>query len=231
MSAPLRAQQNLLDDLMKTADSFNQKLLELTALSEQEENDIGAELQKKILKGQKTVNEKNYDVKKIFSGILKYSKRKLKYEYRIIKDKDVNAYAILGGRIFINSAVLDFVSNENELAFIIAHEIAHNELKHCVKKVQYAARVSQINPVFGAVVQTAYSVYKIPFTKYEESEADELGVRLMLKAGYKKDGAISFMDKLGVLEKKYGEEDRTVLNDFISSHPTAEERKKKIKDI
>ena len=115
------------------------------------------------------------------------------------------------------------------MAFVLAHEIAHNELRHCIKRVQYAAIAESIDPNLGEIVEVAYEIYQMPFTKYDEFEADELGVRLMKQAGYDKEGAISFFIKLENLEKEYGIDNRDAVNDFISSHPTAKDRRERIK--
>ena len=58
-----------------------------------------------------------------------------------------------------------------------------------------------------------------------------MGVELLKKAGYDAKGALSFFEKLKKLEEKYGNENRDPLNDFISSHPTALDRKKRIEEI
>jgi len=226
------AQDNILEDVLKTTDKLNQELLNVTSISDKDENKIGKELDKEISKKLIITESKKFDVglifKKIKAGV---SRKKIDYRFKIVRDTEVNAYSIAGGMVYVNTGLLDFVSNDDELAFVIGHEISHNEKKHCIKKIQYAVLASNINQNLGAIVQTAYSVYDIPFTKYQEYEADELGVKLMTKAGYDKKGALSFFDKLKKLEQKYGEENRDALNDFISSHPTAEDRKEKIEKM
>jgi predicted Zn-dependent protease len=133
--------------------------------------------------------------------------------------------------MFFNTGILDFLETEDEIAFVMAHEIAHNELRHCIKRVQYAAIASSIDPSFGEIVQLAYGIYSMPFTKYDEYEADELGVWLMKKAGYNKQGAVDFFTKLEVLEKEYGIDKRDAVNDFISSHPTARDRRERVEKL
>lgn len=222
--------QDLIKDILKNVDAINQQLLNITALSDEEENQIGKDLDAKISREFKAGKEKKFDVKKIFNLIKKkLSRNKINYRYSVVEVNDVNAFAIAGGKIFICTELLKFLDNEDELAFVIAHELAHIELKHCIKRVQYAAIASGVDPLIGTLVQVAYSIYSTPFSKYEEFEADELGVKLMQKAGYNKKGAISFFEKLKALEQQYGVDKRDELNDFISSHPTSEERKERIK--
>lgn len=226
------AQDDLIKDLMQTADILNETLLEITALSDEEENAIGDELDKQISKDLRFRKEYKFNLRKIFNNLMQFTERdNINYNYKVVRTDEINAYAIAGGRMYINTGIIDYLDDENEIAFVIAHEIAHNELRHCIKRVQYAAIASSIDPSFGEIVQLAYSMYLMPFTKYDEFEADELGVWMMKKAGYDKQGAVSFFSKLEKLEKEYGIDQRDPVNDFISSHPSAGERGERVKKM
>jgi predicted Zn-dependent protease len=228
----IKAQDDFLKELLNTADILNETLLEVTALSDEEENSIGIELEKQILNDLRVVKERKFNLKKIFKDIMRYVDRtNINYGYKVVETDEVNAYAIAGGRMFFNTGILDFLETEDEIAFVMAHEISHNELRHCIKRVQYAAIASSVDPSFGEIVQLAYGIYSMPFTKYDEYEADELGVWLMKKAGYDKQGAVDFFTKLEALEKEYGMDQRDAVNDFISSHPTARERRDRVKKL
>lgn len=229
-ASKMKAQDNdALKELLKTADILNETLLDMTALTDDEENAIGKEMDKQISKELRFTKEKKFNLKKIFNNLTKYINRKdIDYNYKVVQTDEVNAYAIAGGYMYVNSGILDFLDDENEIAFVLAHEISHNEKKHCIKRVQYAALASSVDPSFGDIVQLAYNMYSTPFSKYDEYEADENGVLLMKKAGYNKSGAVSFFDKLEKLEKEYGIDKRDAVNDFISSHPTAKDRRERI---
>ena len=231
-STAIRSQDDLLKELLNTADILNETLLEVTALSDEEENSIGVELDKQISQNLKIVKERKFNLKRIFKNMMRYIDRtNINYGYKVVETDEVNAYAIAGGRMFFNTGILDFLETEDEIAFVMAHEIAHNELRHCIKRVQYAAIASSIDPSFGEIVQLAYGIYLMPFTKYDEYEADELGVWLMKKAGYDKQGAVDFFTKLEELEKEYGIDKRDAVNDFISSHPTARARRDRVEKL
>ena len=230
-SANLQAQDDLIKGILQGVDALNKQMLKITALSDEEENKIGDELDKKIMKDFDAGTEKHFNVKKIFEETKKHVTRKtINYRYSVLKDKTVNAFAIAGGKVYLLSGLLEELQTEDEVAFVIAHEIAHIELKHCVNKIQYSAIAAEIEPNLGEIVLLAYSIYSTPFSKYDEYEADDLGVELMQKAGYKKVGAIKFFEKLMELEKEYQQDKRDPLNDFISSHPTAENRIERIKN-
>lgn len=222
-------QEGLLKELLKTADKLNQAVLDLTEVSDEEENQVGDELDKEITKKSKVTFSNKWDIQKVWDDLVKQtSRKKIKYSYKVIKDKDVNAYAIAGGKIYINTGLLDFIKSKDEIAFVIAHELSHIELKHCIRRIQHSVTASKIHPTFGAVVQLAYNTYRLPFNKYEEYEADSVGVVMMQKSRYSKQGAIDFFTKLSELENKYQEDKKDPVNDFISTHPYSEKRKEKI---
>lgn len=229
----IKAQDDdLLKDLLKTADILNETLLDMTALTDEQENAIGKEMDKQISQDLHFTKERKFDLKGIFNKLMKYVQRKdINYNYKVVQTDEVNAYAIAGGYMYMNTGILDFLDNEDEIAFVLAHEISHNEKKHCIKRVQYAALASSVDPSFGEIVQMAYNMYSLPYSKYDEYEADENGVMLMEKAGYNKSGAVSFFDKLEELEKEYGMDQRDAVNDFISSHPTAKDRRERVRKM
>jgi len=141
---------NLVNDLLKTANILNETLLEITALSDEEENAIGEELDKQISQDLRFTRERKFNIKKIFNNLTKYIERTtINYNYKIVRTDEVNAYAIAGGNMYINTGILDFLDDEDEIAFVIAHEISHNEKRHCIKRVQYAVLASSFDPSFG----------------------------------------------------------------------------------
>ena len=219
-------------DLLKTADILNETLLDMTVLTDEQENAIGKEMDRQISQDLRFTKERKFDLKGILNKLMKYVQRKdINYNYKVVQTDEVNAYAIAGGYMYVNTGILDFLDTEDEIAFVLAHEISHNEKKHCIKRVQYAALASSVDPSFGEIVQMAYNMYSLPFSKYDEYEADENGVMLMQKAGYNKSGAIAFFEKLEELEKEYGMDQRDAVNDFISSHPTAKDRRERIRKM
>lgn len=228
LSAELKySQEDLIKGALDVIDIFNKKLLDITALSDEEENLIGDELHKMIIKDKKLLaKHKKFNVEKVFNKVKANVKRKnIKYEYAIMEDNVINAYAIAGGKVYLLTGLLDVIESEDELAFVIAHEIAHNEAKHCIHRIQYAVRASQIHPELGNVVMTAYDIYHLPFSKDDEFEADKIGVELMVKAGYNKKGAIAFFRRL---QKMHNPNNNKEENDFLATHPNYEARIKRI---
>lgn len=219
-------------DLIKRYSGLKEAIEDLTAISDEEENKIGNELKKILLEENTLTTTRKFDIRGIFNRIKSHAlRKKIKYECFVLKDDVFNAYAIAGGKIFLNTGLINRLSSEDEIAFVIAHEIAHVELKHCIKTIQYTAKARQINPRLGEVVAIAYGLYRRAFSKQQEREADEFGVRLMMKAGYKKSGAVSFFRILEKYEPQHADPTLQTYNDFISSHPTARDRRERIEKM
>lgn len=233
---PCIGHSQIIEELFKTGvnaiQAVDSSLLDMTSISDAEENQIGTELKKEILKTVKIGVSPKYDPAKVLKKLLPYCRRKaIKYDITIIRDEVFNAYTVAGGKIFIYTGLLDKLQNEDELAFVIAHEIAHNELKHCIHRIQHSYQASKLQPALGTIVQLAYAAYKHPFSKEEERQADEYAVRLMQKAGYKKAGAISFFVSLEKQESKWEGSNLLTINDFVSTHPTAVERRQRVEKL
>lgn len=233
---PGSANSQIIDDLfdmgLNTIQAVDSALLDITAISDEEENQIGTELKKEILKSAKTGVSQKFKPGEILKRLQPHCQRKaIKYDTTTLKDEVFNAYTVAGGKIFLNTGLLEKLENVDELAFVIAHELAHNELKHCIHRIQHSYVASKINPTLAIVVQLGYSTYKYPFSKEEERQADEYAVLLMQKAGFKKAGAISFFVSLEKQEGKWSDSNLKAVNDFISTHPTAEERRQRIEKL
>ncbi len=233
---PIHLGSEVIDDLfnagISAAQTIDNALLDMDSVSDSDENKIGTELKAKILSNAKISKSQKFDVNQVMHKLTPFCTRTaLKYDVTIIQSNVFNAYAIAGGKMFINTELLNGINNEDELAFVIAHEIAHNELKHCIHRIQHSYQASKINPTLGNVVQIAYTTYTYPFSKEIERQADEYGFKLMQKAGYNKAGALSFFEILEKKEVKFKDSNMKAVNDFISTHPTAQERRKRLEKL
>jgi len=158
----------------------------------------------------------------------------LDYKFDVVKDKELNAFSIPGGYVFVNSGLMD-KANEDELACVVAHEVGHVAAKHGVKRLQislgYALvlnlALSQEKYVNVAqAVDTVYNIISLGYSREDERLSDRLAVKYALRAGYNPEGMISFFKKLQEESKKSGNTQPLV---FLSSHPPVEERIENIK--
>ncbi len=229
LSLSLFAQGGIFDEITGTINDLTKTTLNIVDISEAEENQIGDAVEAEIRKKQRNGSSKKWDVNGVFKKVVKnVTRKKIDYRYKIVADNDVNAFAIAGGMIYINTGMLNFIKSEAELAFIIGHELAHIEKKHCINKIKLTYLAGKFDANLAVLADALMSVYDIPFSKYDEFEADDYGVKLMQKAGYDKKAAVDFFNRLA---KHYKEAPRDPVNDFIASHPLSTERAKRIEKM
>ena len=122
-----------------------------------------------------------------------------RYTFQVVDRKDINAFALPGGPIFVNRGMLDAARNDGEVAGVIAHELSHVVLRHATaqatkgQKFQLGALAGQILGSLvggrtGAVIsqgsQIGIGTYFMKYSREYEREADLLGVQIMARAGY-----------------------------------------------
>lgn len=171
--------------------------------------------------------QKNNRVKEIGAKIAAVSDRKdLKYKFAVIDDETLNAFAIPGGYLYVNSGLVD-KATDDELACVIGHEIGHIAARHVAKKLQtqigydvlmnIAARKSGVADLQKAASVT-YNLVMLGYSRKDELLSDRLGVKYALKAGYDPYAMISFLKKL------QDAKDEQIGFVFLRSHPYTSDR-------
>src|SRR5262245_47941364 len=118
----------------------------------------------------------------------------LPWTFRVIDDQVVNAFAVPGGHIYVTRGILAHLNSEAELASVLGHEIGHVTARHSVTQMS-RQQLAQIGLVVGTVLKPELSRYAgiapqglgVLFLKYsrdDESQADQLGLRYMRRGGY-----------------------------------------------
>lgn len=196
----------------------------LTELTDEQEVEYGDKIAEQF-NMQMNITSRNRDkVEKIGNMIVPFVNRSsIPYKFRVIDDNEtVNAFSLAGGNIWVTSGLLNAVENDDELAFVIAHEISHEDRKHNMRRVQILFRAKEFGgeeaEYFAMIAQ---NLATMPFAKYQEFEADEWGAYLMHKAGYDTKGAIDFFNKLAQISGDEGEKD---LGYIFRTHPYTKDR-------
>ncbi|MFL6229203.1 MAG: M48 family metalloprotease [Pyrinomonadaceae bacterium] len=126
------------------------------------------------------------------------SGEKFPYQFNVVATRDINAFALPGGFVFINAGVIMAAKDEGELAGVMAHEITHVALRHGTNQASKAyiaqkglgmlgrvfGRDSNIGQVVGAVGGTGANILFLRFGRTAETQADLEGARVMAEAGY-----------------------------------------------
>jgi predicted Zn-dependent protease len=155
------------------------------------------------------------------------------YDFHLLYDpKVVNAFALPGGQVFITQALFNELETEDELAGIFGHEVGHVVARHGAERI---AKQELTQGLTGAAViasgdyQTAQAaqmiagVVNMSYGRDQELESDDLGVRFMIQAGYNPEALVKVME---ILEKASGGQSQP---EFMSTHPSPENRIEKIK--
>jgi Zn-dependent protease with chaperone function len=150
------------------------------------------------------------------------------YYFKVVNARDINAFALPGGPMYINRGMIEAARTEGEMAGVMAHEISHVALRHgtaqATKGQKYGllAGIAGIagtifgGPAVGQLAQAPFAVYFLKFSREYENEADTLGAQIMANAGYDpRDLANMFQ----TIERQGGGG-----GGFLSSHPSAKDR-------
>ena len=163
------------------------------------------------------------------------ARKELNYYFYVIDDKKTkNAFSIPGGYVYIFKGLLDIL-NDNELAYVIAHEVGHIVARHAMKQMEKAtgatlAAIASIfvrtnNPDVVAGVSLAMAQLMSGYSQECEFEADSLAVKEAKLAGYDPKAGINALEKLYKESKK-----ETGPINYFRSHPYTAERLRNIRE-
>ena len=163
-------------------------------------------------------NEINEYVREIGDRIALVSGRDdFEYEFHLVMDDRLNAFALPGGKIFINAGAILKADSEAELAGLIAHEISHSVLSHGFQLItggNFTANVTHFIPYVGGL---AGNLLVLDYSRDMEREADLYGTKLLVGAGYAADGLRNLMVKIDREDKKHPPV-------WLSTHPNTKAR-------
>jgi predicted Zn-dependent protease len=163
----------------------------------------------------------------------------LEYSFKIVNTDEVNAFSLPGGYVYVNRGLLEFVTNESELAGVLAHEIGHVVAYHSMNDVARRALVDQglqrlqksglmtdqqINDTMQKFGGPMILFVDRKFSREEESEADMLGMYNAIRAGYDPEGLINFLQRLTQFIGKPG-----LVEGLLMNHPLPGERVKALR--
>jgi predicted Zn-dependent protease len=177
-------------------------------------------------------------IDKVGNRLVQYSiaaQTPYEYEFHLLRDPStVNAFALPGGQVFITYGLLSRLESEDQLAGVLGHEIGHVLGRHSAERI---AKENLTQGIINGVLvgsdgshsaaQTAAMIGNMINMKYgreDELESDDLGVKIMLDAGYNPEALIGVME---ILKAASGGQR---VPEFQSTHPDPENRIQKIKD-
>src|SRR5580704_5961583 len=155
------------------------------------------------------------------------SRKDVPYSVKIIKDSQINSFATMGGFVYVNEGLIDFVQSDDELASVIGHETGHIERRH-VLTTYYKAEI--LNILFGIASIFSPIIYEFgglaeaglmaKVSREDEIQADRYGLQLMSRAGYDPESMVTMMAHLGVLQSEHND----AVSKYLEDHPDPQAR-------
>ena len=215
--------------------------MRFTRLSDQDEIKIGNQLAARYSTsaGGLTPEEQGLNdyLAKVGRIVASRAHRRLPYTFHLLPNRSmVNAFSLPGGHVFVGEGLLDLMQSEDELAFILGHELEHIDHYHCVERVQVEARLRKLKlGIVGELVQIPLQVWEAGYSKDEELEADREGARLVVLGGYSPYGGLNLFERLShlhseaVIQARSPEQELSQLaiqslEGYFRSHPPTSER-------
>lgn len=162
------------------------------------------------------------------TGLIQY-KDEFAWEVKLLDDPEVlNAFVTPGGYIYVYTGLIKYLDSEDQLAGVLAHEIAHADLRHASRQISQKNSLSTVIAVTGVATGTdlltdiGASLVSLKFSRSFEKEADRMAIRLLCATDYQADGLAGFFEKL----ESNGD---NRLPAFLSTHPNPGKRVEKIK--
>ncbi|HAF16516.1 MAG TPA: hypothetical protein DHU55_10600 [Blastocatellia bacterium] len=157
------------------------------------------------------------------------------YYFKIVNARDINAFALPGGPMYVNRGMIEAARNEGEMAGVMAHELSHVALRHGTAQASKAQKYGLLAGILGiggqilggpagAAAQVAgqgVGVYFLKFSREYETEADILGAQIMARAGYDPHDLASMFQ---TIERQSGGGG----GGFLSDHPSPANRYERI---
>ena len=163
------------------------------------------------------------------------------FNFFVIRDPRINAFALPGGFIGVHTGLLEATRNEDELAGVLAHEVAHVTQRHIARAIHASQRQSIISTALmlgailagvasgdGEVIEAGVMVgqgvqvqQQINFTRHNEYEADRIGIAALADAGFDPYGMASFFEVMARLQPS---DPNLRIPEFLSTHPVSTAR-------
>ena len=167
-------------------------------------------------------------------------RRELVYQFAVVKDEALNAFSLPGGYVFVNDGLIKETANDDELAAVIAHEVAHIAARHAVKRFEsglglqlvqlatLATRQGQVAQGVGIASQAA----SLAYAREDELEADRLGAKYMKAAGFNPKASLTFLEKLHASDSRHAHylPRGVVRPQYALTHPFVPERIRAVKE-
>lgn len=155
------------------------------------------------------------------------ARKDIPYSVKIIKDDQINSFATLGGFVYVNEGLVDFVQSDDELASVLGHETGHIERRHLLSMY---SKAEILNILFGIASIFSPIIYEFgglaeaglmaKVSREDEIQADRYGLQLMSRAGYDPESMVTMMAHLATLQEEHSD----AVTKYLEDHPDPRKR-------
>lgn len=202
------------------------QVVQISNMSDTQEVELGKAINRELISsGQAKIHSdrsiQNY-INRIGQRLAKNSQRpNIPYTFQVVDNDSINAFATMGGYVYLNKGLITAADNEAELASVIGHEIGHIAGRHGIEQMRDRALSQGLLSATGLDRNNALQIgvelaIARPNSRADELEADRFGLENMIKANYAPVGILGFMQKL--LQRGGS------TPSFLSTHPATDER-------
>lgn len=201
------------------------QVIQLSNISDRQEVQLGQQINAQLVRSQIRLH-RDPRVQQYVDSIgqrlaASSSRPNIPYTFQVVDDSSVNAFATMGGFVYINTGLMRLADNEAQLASVIGHEIGHVAAKHALKQMKDMALARGVASLAGVNRNTLVNLgvelaLRRPNSRNDEFEADQLGLKTLTQAGYAQSAMVSFMAKL--LQRS------SSVPTFLSTHPATSDR-------
>ncbi|MFB2893152.1 M48 family metallopeptidase [Aerosakkonemataceae cyanobacterium BLCC-F50] len=200
------------------------QILQLSNISDRQEVQLGQQINDQMVGSQIKLYRNariNKYVDQVGQRLAAVSDRPdIPYTFQVVRDDSVNAFATMGGFVYVTTGLLATVDNEAQLASVMGHEIGHITQRHALKQMRQAAVTRGIATAAGVDTNRLVNLgvefaLNRPRSRSDELEADQKSLRILAKAGYPQSAMIAFLEKLL---------DQPSPPSFLSTHPATRDR-------
>lgn len=146
------------------------------------------------------------------------------WNVHVIDSKQINAFVLPDGSIFVYTGLIEIIDSLDELGFVMAHELSHVELRHSAESISVSVLITIILMLFQVYITGDFDIrpltnllVKLPLSRNAETEADLNAVKIMREIGLDLQGGPKMMEKFKAKEGKMQLE-------ILSTHPLSENR-------
>ena len=204
------------------------------AVSTQREIEIGAQYSAQINRQLPIVTDATVQrtINLIGNDIARHGHRGLTYKFFVVDAKQVNAFALPGGYVYVNRGLIERTDNFSELAGVLAHEIGHVEERHGAEQMERAQKTNVgLNLAYillgrspggleRAAVNLGGGLYFASHSREAEREADQGAVPLLVAARIEPNGLVTLFEKLLAEQKR----SPGTVEQWFATHPTTQDR-------